>query len=196
MGRGRAGRKKKAGARTASGALQRVPKWDYGCDGVQRRRALYARETIAPGSDGTKQVKVDAGQTFDALGRAWSAGLLGARADELRDGGRIIAGQYWRAYGFVTPDSLARFQPSAAVGLVDDHRARIIEAALNDALDTVAKRGRDVRRAFDQLVIDLNPDAGPAWLDRIIFASRQHRTPTEADSNMLRLALEGLQQVA
>lgn len=190
----RSGRKRSPGKRTASGALARAPKWDYGCEGVQRRRALYGRPTATTSSKGKR--KPDEGQTFDALGRAWSAGLLGERADELRDGGRIIAAQYWRAYGFRTPDSLARFQPSDGVGLLDSDREKIIEAALNDALDTVKRHGRDVRRAFDQLVIDLSPDCGPAWLDRIIFAKRQGKPIAEADDNMLRLALIGLKEIA
>lgn len=192
----RAGRKRKAGPRTAKGALKRFPSNDMGCDGVQRRRTLYGRPANDQGGSGKAARTVDGSQTFDAIGRAWSAGLLGPRADELRDGARVIAAQYWRVYGFATPDSLARFQPGFGAGLMDSDRERIIETALNGGLVMVRKRGHDVRRAFDQLVIDLNPDHGPAWLDRMIFAARRGHTPDERDSNMLRLALEGLEQVA
>lgn len=199
----RTGRKRKAGSRTASGALKRVPVYDYGCEGVRRRQARYARpagrgETEAdPHRPGQRRKRgSDTSQTFDAVGRAWSAGLLGPRGEELMAGARVIAAQYWRVYGFATPDSLARFQPVGPVGLVNSERERIIEDALADTLTTVAKAGRDVRRAFDQLVIDMNPDAGPPWLDRIIFAQRQHHSPTEPDSNMLRLAMIGLACVA
>ena len=196
----KAGRKRKAGARTKSGALKRVPLRDVGCPGVQRRRDLYAAPPVFANDDDGQRRRIreaDASQTFDAIGRAWSAGLLGYRGDELRDGARKIAAQYWRAYGFITPDSLARFQPcTGAPALLDSDREKIIEAALRDTLSTVAKCGRDHRRAFDHLVIDMHPDAGPAWLDRAIFAKRQGRAASEADGLMLRLAVEALEKVA
>jgi hypothetical protein len=36
--------------------------------------------------------------------------------------------------------------------------------------------GRDKRRAFDELVIDINPDAGPEWLDRMIQEKTRFKT--------------------
>ena len=190
----RAGRKRKQGRRTASGALARTPRIDKGCDGVVRRQMMFGVMAI---NDNRKTIMVDGSQTFDALGRAWSAGLLGSvdRSNRYRDSGRVIATQYWRVFGFATPDSLARFQPSLGVGIPDPEKDRIREDALNDALDIVKRQGRDVASAFTQLVIDINPDHGPAWLDRIIYAQRKAKTPDEGDTAMLRLALIGLQAV-
>ena len=186
----RGGRKRKEGRRQPNGQPYREPRYDKGCEGVQRRQALYAR---TPEGDGDR---FDAGNTFDAIGRAWSAHLLGRNADAKRDAARLIAAQYWRVYGFPTPDSLARYQPTNGGGESDPLVEKIREDMLKDSLQTIQRYGRDVRRAFDQLVIDMNPDQGPAWLDRIIFARRQGRTPAEGDSNMLRLAIIGIELLA
>ena len=80
--------------------------------------------------------------------------------------------------------------------LAEQNQADAIrELALLDALETIARCGRDVRAAFDHRAIDAYPDSGPPWLDRIIQAQRDKRTPSEADSNMLRLALIGLDAI-
>lgn len=143
--------------------------------------------------------------TADAIGRAYAAGLLGHEqpdfgpsSKDLLQAGRNIAWQYWRVYAsqFPTPDSLARFQPCQPSARIDPDRERIIEAALNDALKIVEGESRDCRRAFDQLVIDLNPDYGPKWLDNIIYAHRRKQRATEGDYNMLRLAKKGLELIA
>lgn len=176
-----------AGRRSASGRIRdRQPRITPPNDGIIRRRAIYG----APADDR---------ETYDAIGRAWIAGLLNPnpeRAKELLDAGRKIAAQYWRVYGFLTPDSLARFQPQSPIGPLDPDKERIREDALNDALSLIAKRGRDVRRGFDQLVIDINPDHGPPWLDAIIFAHRRQQRASERDYAMMALAIEGLDQVA
>ena len=175
------------GLRTASGRKRnRAPLRVAACDGIIRRREMYG----APAND------MD---THDALGRAWQAGLLHndrQRAKVLLDAGRKIAAQYWRVYGFPTPDSLARFQPQDARGIMDPAKEKIREDALNDALEIVGKRGRVVRKYFDELVIDMNPDAGPRWLDRIIFAHRRRERAAEQDYAWLKLAIEGLETVA
>jgi hypothetical protein len=191
----RVGRKRKAGKRTKMGALVRTPQIDKGCDGVIRRRALFG--IYAEASDG-EAILVDASQTFDALGRAWSAGLLGEpdRANRYRDSGRAIAAQYWRIYGFLTPDSLARFQPISGGGIGDPEKEKAREDALNRALASVQSEGASVARAFSQLVVDMNPDHGPAWLDRILFAKRKGEEPSEADMAMLDRALTALSVVA
>lgn len=186
----RPGRKRKSGVRTKSGRLARVVTIDRGCEGVQRRQRAFGVRAL---TNDNEEIVVDSSQTFDALGRAWSAGLISER---FRDSGRVIAAQYWRVYGFATPDSLARFQPTTAFGLPDDEKDRIREDALNDALDAVRREGRDVARAFSQLVVDLHPDCGPAWLDRAIAARHTGRSPHEADGAMLELAVRGLKAVA
>jgi len=69
------------------------------------------------------------------------------------------------------------------------------EKALNKSLCLIEKRGRAVRSAFDQLVIDLNPDHGPDWLDRIIAAKRCGEQPRMGDARLLALAVEGLDAI-
>lgn len=142
------------------------------CDGVIRRRATHAVTSEVTGADGKVRTKLIETETCDAIGRAWTAGLLGdePRATELRDMARKIAAAYWVAFGFMTPDSLARFQPSQPGSPVDDERAQRRENWLNGILDRIP---RAERAAFDALVIDINPDAGPAWLDAVIYAKRE-----------------------
>lgn len=185
--RGKPSKGQPTGNRSASGRKRdRTPLRIVPCDGIIRRREMYG----APAND------MD---THDALGRAWQAGLLHNdrdRAKALLDAGRKIAAQYWRVYGFGTPDSLARFQPQEPRGIIDPTKERIREDALNDALGLVGRRGRSVRKYFDELVINMNPDHGPLWLDRIIFAHRRKERAGEQDYAWLRLAIEGLETVA
>ncbi len=176
-----------AGTRSASGRIRdRAPKLVEPCMGVQRRKALHG----VPANDTN---------TCDAIGRAYVAGLLhGApdRALELMNAGRKIATQYWRVLGYTTQDSLARFQPSQPYTPMDPAIEKLREDAFNVALGMVDARGRDVRRAFDHLVIDPQPDSGPAWLDRVIYAERRGQRAAEGDYAMLRLAIEGLSALA
>lgn len=199
--KGSIGNGQPSGNRTASGRLRnREMKRVEPCMGVQRRHDLYrVRLDIADATERHQRKGRMEDSTCDALGRAFTAGLLGRdeqRARQLLDAGRKIAAQYWRIYGFGSPDSLARFQPQKPTHRPDPDRERIIEDALNDALGMVRARGHDVRRAFEQLVIDLNPDFGPGWLDQIVFAHRSKRTADERDMAMLRLAVEGLEAIA
>ena len=175
------------GSRTASGRKRdRAPARIEPNIGVTRRKELY-------------RVPANDTNTCDAIGRAYIAGLLSPNAEHaktLLNAGRKLAGQYWRVLGFPTPDSLARFQPQAPWTPMDPKVEKIREDALNVALSMVGARGRDVRRAFDHLVIDPNPDYGPAWLDAIVFAHRTNNRATERDYAMLRLAIEGLEAIA
>lgn len=174
------------GSRSASGRKRdRAPARVSACEGVIRRKELYS-------------VAANDTDTCDAIGRAYTAGLLGSgeHAKTLLIAGRKIAAQYWRVYGFPTPDSLARFQPQQPSTPMDPEREKIREQALSDALDIIAKVGRDHRRCFDQLVIDMNPDCGPPWLDRIAYAHRRGISASEGDYNALRLAKEGLEAIA
>jgi hypothetical protein len=191
------------GSRSASGRKRdRSPAAAVPCEGVQRRRELYRLPANDVGEPDAKDRQRRRGaletDTCDALGRAYCAGLLGGgdQAQRRLLAGRKIASQYWRVYGFSTPDSLARFQPQHGAGPINPDQERIREDTLNDGLSLARSRGRDVARAFDQLVVDLNPDQGPAWLDRIVYAHRCKKTAAEPDTNMLRLAIEGLDQIA
>lgn len=175
------------GNRSASGRKRdRTPERATACDGLMRKRAEY----------GFADNDAD---YADAIGRAHIAGLLGTgdRAKDMVVAARKIAWQYWRVFRpeFGTPDSLARFQPQAPTGRPDPERERILEDAMNDSLDSIGKAGRNVRTAFDQLVIDMNPDHGPAWLDRVIFARRSGKSADNGDWQRLEWALEGLRVI-
>lgn len=172
------------GARSASGRKRdRTPERMQPCDGIIRKRAAYG-------------FAANDADYADAIGRAHIAGLLGDgdRAKDMVVAARKIAWQYWRVFRpeFGTPDSLARFQPQAPTHRIDPERERILEDAMNDSLDSIRKAGRNVRTAFDQLVIDMHPDHGPAWLDRIIFARRRDVQPDIRDMQMLQWAKDGL----
>ena len=191
MGKGRSYRIRKGqphGNRSASGRKRdRTPERVQPCEGLLRKRAAYGFAD-------------NDGDYADAIGRAYIAGLLGTgdRAKDLVVAARKIAWQYWRIFRpeFGSPDSLARFQPQAPGKHIDPAQERILEDALNDSLDTIGKAGRQVRKAFDELVIDMQPDHGPAFLDRIIFAHRQHKTADARDMQMLEWAKEGLSLIA
>lgn len=192
----RAGRKRKAGERHDCGRLKVVR--DYGCDGVRRRMEAYGRPP-SPANDDPTQRREDHSQTHDAIGRAYSSDLLDRNIDRARDlmtGARKIAAQYWRVYGFGSGDSLAKFQPSGGYGIADPVRDKIREDALNIALAAVSKKGRPVRAAFDELIIEMNPDHGPAWLDRIIASRRGGPSANRSDWEKLDLAITGLREVA
>ena len=173
----RAGRKRKAGKRTDAGRLSRagrVPLFDRGTERAQAMVALY-------GQDGT-----------DAIGRAYQAGLLGEGSDAkaLLDTARRIAAAYWQAYAtgaYVCP--LGDRTHGGSIDL-DAERIKRREVWLNDCLRTV--EGMGLRRQFDQLVIDINPDHGPEWLDRAIYATRRKDEPEALDMQRLTLAIKAL----
>jgi len=204
MGRkkGRLSRGQPLGARSASGRKRdRTPASILPSPGVVRRRELYrlpANDVGEADNDRTARRGKQETDTCDALGRAYTAGLLGSggKAQQMLLAGRKIAAQYWRVYGFPTPDSLARFQPQQSCTPMDPAKERIREDALNDALALVRARGRTIARAFEMLVIDINPDQGPLWLDQIVWAHRHGKRATEGDYGWLAAAIEGLEAVA
>ena len=183
------GRKRKEGKRYPNGRLVRMR--DQGCDGVVRRRAMYQRRTVIRDSAGNViDVKIDDTQTFDAIGRAWSAGLL--ENDErdaavLRDQGRELYALYWSFYGLGRPqDTLSRYSPGRSSSSREAQAAR--ERALNRKLEMLNSMGHAVRRAVDALCIDsIESDVGPAFLDRLIAGEA-----TDRDRLTLSLAVRGL----
>lgn len=186
MAKAKAGRKRKAGERTASGRLRQA--YDYGCDGVQRRREMY-------GTPANDDGKVNRDHTFDAIGRAWSAGLLevdGKDSAAMRDAGRDYAALFWRIYGIGKhKDSLSRFVASS--GSSGDRDAAL-EAAFNSRNDALRAMGHTIKLAVEKLCLD-DPggsDAGPAWLDRLIFFKRQKIAAQPGDKEILENALKGL----
>ena len=188
------------GARSASGRKRdRAPLREVACEGVARRHALYR---VTPDNDNDRRkAKSGMTDTCDALGRAYNAGLLGndERAKDLLTAGRMMAWRYWRIYApqFGSPDSLARFQPSEpGKPMTDDQRAESDaehEKRLNEGQAAVRKLGHDHKRAFEQLVIDWNPDHGPAWLDRIAWAHHRKQLADRSDMAWLTKAVASLE---
>lgn len=175
---GRAGRRRKQGKRTKSGRLSRagaITPFDHGTERAQAMQALY-------GNDGT-----------DAIGRAYRAGLLGdgSEAKALLDTARSIAKAYWQAYETGAIRCTLADRSSGSVVDLDHEKIRRREEWLNGCLNDVRRMG--VRRQFDQLVIDVNPDHGPAWLDRLIYAERQGDNGDIADRAAMRAALDALE---
>lgn len=180
----RAGRKRKQGKRTASGRLSRagIPPvtFDKGTERAQAMQALY-------GQDGC-----------DAIGRAYRAGLLGegAEAKAMLDTARKVANAYWQAYETGRYQCTLGDKTGGAVASLDHERIKRREEWLESVLRFVNGMGRDVRRAFDALVIDVNPDHGPGWLDQLVWA-KQHRKPAdEAHEVILHRALDPLNLLA
>ncbi len=178
----RAGRKRKQGKRERNGRIQRMPelRYDRGTERAQAIQALY-------GTDGC-----------DAIGRAYRAGLLGEgnEAKALLDLGRRIAGLYWRAFTTGPIVSAIADKTSGTIVEMDHARIRRQEQWLTETLTLVDRMGRNVRRSFDQLVIDVHPDEGPHWLDQLIYATRTHRQADPVDEKRLREALDALETLA
>jgi hypothetical protein len=180
---GRAGRKRKPGKRTASGRLSRegICAYDKGTEHTQAMQSLY-------GPDGA-----------DAIGRAYRAGLLGdlrtegAEAKALLDTARRISNAYWQAYSHGGYSCALGERSFGSVIVLDVERVKRREEWLNGCLDTVARLNS--RRVFDQLVIDVNPDSGPDWLDRLCYASQLKRDALPADSKALAKAIYALAQL-
>lgn len=177
------GRKRKQGVkRTAKGRISRsVVNFDKGTERTQAMQALY-------GQDGC-----------DAIGRAYRAGLLGegSEAKAMLDMARSISKAYWAAYevgGYFNPlaDKVSGSTPA-----ISPENARRREEWLSDCLRAVDRIGRAQRRSFDQLVIDVHPDAGPVWLDRLCYAHRCRRAMIDpADAQSIEHALEALAMLA
>jgi hypothetical protein len=175
----RAGRKRKAGRRTSSGRLSRaglVPLFDRGTEHAQAMQALY-------GTDGS-----------DAIGRAYRAGLLGdgSEAKAMLDLARGISNTYWRAYATGTYQCPLGGRTYGSVVEIDAEKAKRRELWLNECLDTVRRMGPQADRAFRQLVVDVNPDSGPRWLDTLIFAKRT-RNDNLPEMDTLRTAIVALE---
>lgn len=178
----RAGRKRKQGNRTKSGQLSREGqprlKIVKGNDRALMMQALY-------GTNGT-----------DAIGRAFEAGLLGqgTEAQSLLDTARSMAKAYWAAYVEHPPH--CTLADSAGGALLDLERVKRREQWLNMQLAIVDAMGHSTRRLFDHLVIDLMPDAGPSWLDNLIFAKRSGKAIDAAWQSQFDRALSALKAIA
>lgn len=152
-------RPRKQAKRTAKGRLSRAAaaKFDRGTEQAQARKERYR------------------GNGYDAIGRAYEAGLLGweagkpsARAKSLMDMARSINRVYWCAYevggigctlGSAQVTSV-HFGPPIR-GLDDPRQEQWLVRML--ALVRPAERA-----LFEQVVIDPMPDEGPRWLDAML----------------------------
>lgn len=174
---GRAGRPRKAGKRYDNGKLVYEPKRIPPNDKAALAQAMF-------GQNGT-----------DAIGRAYEAGLLGTgnEAKQLLDAARKIAKLYWRAYQVGPIRCALSDSAGGSLDEPDHERIKRQEAWLSDVLRAVDRMG--VRTHFDALVIDLNPDAGPSWLDRLIWCSQHKRPGANDDYAKLIAALDGLAMV-
>lgn len=177
------GRKRKSGKRERNGRLQRPHKivYDKGSSHAQAIQALY-------GQDGC-----------DAIGRAFRTGLLGDGQDAktMLDLARNIAKAYWSAYEVGPFAPAIADKTSGSIPSISPEDARRREEWLNGILDSVNALGAPYRRNFDNLVIDVNPDHGPLWLDRLCYAHRTRGVMIEpADATSLQMALAALSMLA
>lgn len=180
------GRKRKNAARTSSGRISRAkpfriePCIDRGTDRAQAMQAIY-------GQDGA-----------DAIGRAYRAGFLGSgnEAKALLDKARSVFNAYWSAYGVgMIRKSSTADNDNGSTATPDHERIREREERLREDLHAVNRMGPAYRRAFDQLVIDINPDHGPSWLDSLLWSDKHAKPQDPAAIGQLRRAVEALENI-
>lgn len=193
------GRKRKQGKRTPSGQLSRkgAVRYDHGTERAQAIRAIYG------------------GNASDAIGRAYEMNMLGPKdsqdAKDMLAAARKLAATYWQWYEVggvestlgkqVKPERVANDTEAAPV-LTDQEKQERDEARerrMTEQLKEVA----EYRPAFDELAIDIHPDSGPAWLDRLIadrFETDEDNIRTmfavKQDQARLDMALDGLRKIA
>jgi hypothetical protein len=146
------GRPRKSGKRNGSGRLIAPQTRDYGTDAAQARRDIF-------GENGC-----------DAIGRAYTIGALGTghiATDRLRIARQIFA-WYWPSVGMPGYRCALNQEPRGHSPEItpEQHQEDLVtERKMNAKLADARKCGHEAYRAFDQLVIDVNPDCGPDWLD-------------------------------
>lgn len=172
------GRNRKQGKREKNGRLSRTgqPRYDKGTTRTQAMQELY-------GQDGV-----------DAIGRAYRVGLLGdgQEAKALLDTARKISNAYWAAYANGRYSCPLGERTYGGTSQIPPQIAAEREGWLSGRIDIINRLGRSHRRAFDQLVINKNPDCGPSWLDAML--TKRMIAPSHAAS--LELALEALAEIA
>lgn len=166
----RTGRPRKPGPRDKRGRL--IRKVDAGTKRAQKAREAFGLNCA------------------DALGRAYASGLLGTdtTAKAMLDTGRSMSAAYQYRYG-VGRIRCPLGGPTGG-GQEDPFRAMLLADWLDARLSAVARKGKSVRAAFDDLVIVEHADAGPPWLDRILAGDAN-----VADMARLADALDGLGEV-
>lgn len=177
------GRKRKTGNREKNGRPSRAgtSRLDRGTEYTQAMQALY-------GQDGA-----------DAIGRAYRAGLLGEGSDAkaMLDTARRISSAYWSAYAVGTITCTLGDRHGGGLRQNSSEKVKEREDWLAGVLGRVNAIGRSERRYFDQMVVEVHPDHGPAFLDRLLFASRCKSMMAEPnDLAMFDQALTALALVA
>ena len=173
----RVGRKRKPGARTKADRL--VVALDRGTEHTQAMQSLY-------GPDGC-----------DAIGRAYRAGLLGegSKAKALLDMSRAISAAYWVAYETGRYQCALGDRSFGNVTAINHSKVKAREEWLNNCLQAVNTMGRDVRRVFDHLCIDINADSGPKWLDAAIWHHKRELPMPLIVSSQMGKALAALEHL-
>lgn len=161
------GRPRKQGRRDKSGKLRPIIMPDRGNDRTAAKRDQF-------GTDGG-----------DAIGRAYRSGLLGEDGQRLMQTARSIHRAYWPMFG-VGAVGCTLGERSGGSG--HDNLER--ERWLTKTIFSIDAMGRDHRKAFDELVLDFNPDYGPHWLDTLIA-----KQDCERSKEKLGLALKVLNEL-
>ena len=177
----RAGRKRKEGRRDEKGKLRPIIMPDRGNERTAAKREKF-------GTDGA-----------DAIGRAYRAGLLGEDGQILMQTARSFHRAYWPMFGVGQPGcTLGDRTGGGGEGNIDSERWVV------KTVNRIGAMGRDYRKAFDELVLDFNPDFGPSWLDQLIFLAEQRAiankrlaSPAIEDGTAegIRLGIEALETI-
>jgi len=194
MGKATAGRKRKVGDRYPSGKLK--PAFDRGCEGVQRRTAIYT-----PASANVREAQKEkdrlraSTETFDAIGRAMVNGLLDGRdldATFLCAAGR----DYIKTGRFLfddkgLQDSLGKLQPKEGGGPLSDETQEAIERKFDIKRAKLTQCSSAAKICMMSLLAPRETDCGPDWLDRLIFGNG-----STMDARRMEAALDGLEAIA
>lgn len=176
------GRPRKSGKRTKSDRLITPQTRDNGTEAAQARRDIF-------GENGC-----------DAIGRAYTIGVLGQghiATDRLRIARQLFA-WYWPSVGMPGYTCALNQEPRGHSPEItpEQHREQLErERRMNARLAEARKCGHEAYRAFDQLVIDVNPDCGPDWLDLLVMHWRNPQPETIAllgARKRMKLALQAL----
>jgi hypothetical protein len=116
----------------------------------------------------------------------------------MQDTARRIHNAYWQAYATGSYQCPLADRTHGSVVDLDHERIRRREAWLSDSLSFVRGMGPFVDRSFRRLCLDVHPDSGPDFLDRLCWATRQNLSVpgSDPDAKALRAALDALEQLA
>jgi hypothetical protein len=169
-------RKREPNGRLSRKGMPRSP-IDKGTERAQEKMARYGQEGA------------------DAIGRAYMAGLLGENRDALKDTARKVFRAYWPMLA-VGSYKCALNDAQGSANYNYDREALIArERWLTGILRQIDRLGAIERRLFDELVININPDHGPAWLDSLIWHKAHNKEPDPLDVKRLETAISALNHI-